>query len=536
MSDAPSSLRSKRALHHGFLNSVRRFPERPALDVGGAQTTYAELHRLACGLGGALEGARRGPGRNFTAVLGHRSRETMAGVLAALFRGHAYVPLNADYPLARTLDMLARTGATEIIVDEKAQGALHTLLPSLTGSTTFALPHLEDTSLLAERWPAHRFLGARECARASDWEPRSSSPAAPCYVLFTSGSTGTPKGVVVTHENVAAFLDSCNARYRFTPEDRFSQTFELTFDLSVFDLFAAWQCGGCVCCPSDAQMITPGRYIEQAALSVWFSVPSAGAFMRRMGALKPGQYPGLRLVLFCGEGLPVEVAAEFASAAPNAIVENLYGPTELTLACTVHRFEAESVARQAEMGLVPIGECLPGMRAIVVDETLRHVAPGSAGELLVTGPQLSAGYLDDPVRTGLAFVRPPGEADVFYRTGDRVRRPSAAGEPLVFLGRNDSQVKIRGFRVELGEVEAALRAVTKSEAAVVPWPRAGTSFEGLVGFVLAGATEPGEIFRQLRQRLPAYMMPNDLHVLREFPLNANGKIDRGALARKLAGD
>jgi amino acid adenylation domain-containing protein len=354
------------------------------------------------------------------------------------------------------------------------------------------------------------------------------------YLLFTSGSTGRPKAVMVSHGNATHFVEMAVRRYRIDPEDRLSQTFDLTFDLSVFDMFVAWTAGACLCCPSEGQKILPATYILGDRLSVWFSVPSIGLSMSRLRMLRPDQYPGLRLVLFCGEALPVEVAEAWQRAAPNAIIENLYGPTELTVACTAYTWRPDASAAESVRGVVPIGEPLPGMQALVVDEHCQEVSPGEDGELLMTGPQLSLGYLEDPVRTMAAFVQPPGRKDVYYRTGDRVRRPAQAGEPMHFLGRFDGQVKVRGHRVEVGEVEAALRERPGVDGAVVlPWPVTAAGADGLVAFVSGRVLDPDDLERSVRERLPTYMHPSAVHVLSEFPLNQNGKVDRRALASRL---
>ena len=160
----------------------------------------------------------------------------------------------------------------------------------------------------------------------ADFEPIPVDLKDFAYLLFTSGSTGRPKGVGVTHANATAFLHAVGERYDFGPDDRFSQTFDMTFDLSVFDMFVAWSAGGCLCVPTQRQLIKPGRFIEDHELTVWFSVPSTGVFMRRLGELKEGRYPSLRWSLFCGEPLPVAVADAWARAAPASTVENLYGP------------------------------------------------------------------------------------------------------------------------------------------------------------------------------------------------------------------
>jgi non-ribosomal peptide synthetase component F len=278
----------------------------------------------------------------------------------------------------------------------------------------------------------------------------------------------------------------------------------------------------------------PARYVQDARLTVWFSVPSTALLMNETHALAPGAFPGLRWSLFCGEALPVPVAAAFAAAAPGSVVENLYGPTELTLACTAHRFNADASGSPDDDGVVPIGEPFPGMEVRVVDEALHEVAPGERGELLMTGPQLALGYWDDPERTAAAFVVPPGEHRTFYRTGDRVQRPRGA-EPLRFLGRLDTQIKLRGYRVELGEIEAVLRQEAGlSRAVAIGWPRtASGGAEGVVAFIDDAGVDVDALLRRVEQRLPHYMVPRQVRVVERFPLNSNGKIDRKALRAML---
>jgi acyl-CoA synthetase (AMP-forming)/AMP-acid ligase II len=246
--------------------------------------------------------------------------------------------------------------------------------------------------------------------------------------------------------------------------------------------------------------------------------------------------PDLRWSLFAGEQLTLDQAAAWAAAAPGSTVENLYGPTELTIACTVHRWEGEQSVADAEHGVVPIGEPYPGMRALVADSELRPVARGEAGELLLTGPQVTLGYWKDPERTAAAFVVPPGEEAIFYRTGDRVRRP-VGEKPMTYLGRVDHQIKILGHRVELGEVEAALREVSGADAVVaLGWPRTASGASGIVAFLGDLEIDAAAVLEELKGRLPAYMVPRRIEQLDTLPLNANGKFDRRALLQRLEED
>jgi non-ribosomal peptide synthetase component F len=294
-------------------------------------------------------------------------------------------------------------------------------------------------------------------------------------------------------------------------------------------MFVTWEAGACVCCATQKQTIKPDAYIKDARLSVWFSVPGTAVFMRRLGTLKPEMYPHLRLSLFCGEALPAEVARQWALAAPNSVIENLYGPTELTIACTQYRWDSERSPGECERGIVPIGMPLPGMHALIVDSELREVPDGTDGELLMTGPQLSLGYWQDKHKTEQTFVRISGREPRYYRTGDRVRRPGP-NEPLLYLGRIDNQVKVLGHRIELGEIEAVIRQLSGVQGVVaLGWPVTEGGADGIEVFLESERLDIGALTMQLRQKLPVYMLPRNIRVIDRFPVNANGKYDRKAL-------
>ncbi|MCB9885705.1 MAG: amino acid adenylation domain-containing protein [Planctomycetes bacterium] len=522
----------------GFLASLERHPDRPALQVGGEVLTYRELAGRAFAIAAALGEAAVSEGPTLTAVFGQRSTTTFAGILGALFHGHGYVPLNPAFPIARTREMLERSGCRTLVVDGQAERQLPELLEGVTRELCVVLPDSEDASAHAQRWPHLRFVTqgdlkpAAECL-APPVDPGDVDPEGMAYLLFTSGSTGRPKGVMVRHRNVTAFVEAMVARYDLDETDRFSQTFDLTFDLSAFDMFVCWEVGGCLCCPTAAQKSLPARYILDCKLTVWFAVPSTAVLMNRLRMLKPDKYPSLRLSLFCGEALLEETMRAWQEAAPASICENLYGPTELTIACTLYRWDPQVSPAECERGVVPIGAAYPGMDVLIADANLVEVPPGEVGELLMTGPQLTMGYLDDPERTARAFVVPPGKQVVYYRTGDLVRRPIGSA-PLVYLGRADNQIKIQGYRVELGEVEQVLRDVSGAEVAVaLGWPRGGVVADSVVCFIDAGQVPVEQIRAEVVRRLPPYLQPSKIVVTEKWPLNSNGKIDRGALYEQL---
>jgi len=523
-----------RSLRSGFLRSAQQHPDRPALQLDAAVLSYAQLRARAASFAQTL-GAHAPAGEPaLTAVFAHRSVTAYAGVLGGLFRGHGYVPLNPGFPTDRTRAMLVRSQCRSLIVDTHGAAQLGEVLEGVELPLVLLLPDHADVSSFSARWPQHRFLGASDLVDGAGWTEGAVDPNGIAYLLFTSGSTGQPKGVMVAHRNAVPYMDAMVARYGVTEHDRFSQTFDLTFDLSVHDMFVCWDRGACLCAPTQAQKMFPGKYITDCGITMWFSVPSTAVLMSKLKMLKPGKYPGLRFSLFCGEALPVEIVNKWVEAAPGSVVENLYGPTELTIACTLYRWDPQLSPAQAELGVVPIGEPYPGMTLLVADEQLHEVPVGETGELLMTGPQLTLGYYQDAARTAAAFTVPPGRHEVFYRTGDRVRRP-APGQPLVYLGRMDNQIKIQGYRVELGEIEAVMRQEAGVDVAIaVGWPVTASGADGIVGFLGTDSADVAAIRERVISRLPPYMHPSELRLVSEFPLNANGKVDRKALLASLA--
>jgi len=541
---SPASIVPGSALHSGFQASASAYPDRPALVLADRSLTYAEIDATARQWAAALVAAAgRAPGR--VGLFAHRSQVSYIGMLAALYAGASVVPLNRTMPSERTRVMLQAAGVDVLLVDDASARQVRDVLADRP---------VPIVAPLGEAVPDAAGLGVRVLTRAD--VDRADGPAAPArpapedvaYLLFTSGSTGTPKGVPVTHANVAHFLAVNQERYGFGPEDRFSQTFDQTFDLAMFDLFMAWGAGAALVPLQPIQLLSPVRFVNESGLTVWFSVPSAFALLRRRGLLTPDCMPALRWSLFCGEALPRESAEAWQAAAPASTVENLYGPTEATIACTVHRWRGEESARQCVNGTVPIGRPYRGLRARILDEHDADVAAGEIGELCIAGPQVFPGYWRDDAQTAQRVLtersaQEHGGAEVrWYRTGDRAKR--LPDGDYACLGRLDSQVKILGYRIELGEVEAALRRLPGvADAAVVDVPADGDRPVELAAFVTradsaaaleSAVLEPAALDEGLRELVPAYMVPRTITVLGDLPVNANGKVDRKALRAEAA--
>lgn len=456
-----------------FRRSSGTWPDREALSIAGTSFTYAELDRWSDTIAAQLIAA--GATNQRVAVPAKRLASAYVSILGILKAGSSYVPL-PEGPPSRVQRMLKVCEA-------------RFLLGENTGPHGFQLVDLD----LPE-----------------DVRPVSLKNEE-AYVLFTSGSTGGPKGVSVSRANVAAYLRHLLTAYEFNEQDRFTQFFALTFDLSVHDLFVCWGAGACLCVPPDDNALRTAAFVRDERITVWFSVPSLPALMDRMRGLKPDAFPTVRHVFFCGEGLPYDTVRNFASAAPNAMLTNLYGPTEATIAITSHDMDRAELDRQ---GLVPIGKPFPGHKAIIEDE-----------ELCFCGPQITNGYLGLPEANAANFSDITGSGERWYRTGDRVRiDPDGT---MHYLGRIDHQLKVAGHRVEPGEVDALLTPLLAGGRAItVPVDEAGAV--RLVTFIDV-PSDTTALLSHCRAHLPPYMVPERILVQEHLPLTPHGKTDRHQL-------
>ena len=364
-----------------FSERVKAMPEAPALWHDSRTWSYAELGVLSRRFAGWLEqeGVKAG---SRVGILASRGATAYAGILGACWAGCTWVPLNPAHPQDRLSNLLQRAELDALIVDQAGAESLIGLeVPMLVLDPDMAL------------------------SEAVDHAPVPCQGDDLAYLMFTSGTTGVPKGVMITHAAIDHFLIVMQERYSIGPGDRVSQFFELTFDLSVFDVFMSLSFGATLCVLPETLRLGPAGFISEHKLTVWFSVPSAMVLMNRFRQLRPGAFPDLRLSLFCGEPLPADPVANWMAAAPDSVLENLYGPTEATLACLLQPCSSDLLVT-TERGCVAIGKPYPGMRAAIMDLERQMVrSDGEPGELLLAGPQLAAGYWQDSALTSWKSCR-----------------------------------------------------------------------------------------------------------------------------------
>lgn len=436
-------------------------------------------------------------------VLSNHRLEAYLTVLASVVGGHTFVPLNPKFPLPR-LRTIVDLADLHLVVHDAETSEL---------ADQLGRPLLDATQQTVGRGR----LGETP-ARLAALGERKLDPSAVAYTMFTSGSTGTPKGVPVTFASLTAYVHNLCQLVPLAVDARHTQFFDLSFDLSMHDIFVSQHSDGVLVGPSKIDHLMPGGYVRRERIDVWFSVPLLGAQLARAG--RPEGVDGVATMLFCGEALPMEtVAGCRAWLRDGGTVWNLYGPTEATIAFTGHCVgEDEPIVGSASIGR-PFGS----NRVAILQEdggTTAADTVGEEGELLLGGEQVFTGY-STPAPS--PFVDHLGEP--FYRSGDLVRVDHAG---LYYRGRVDSQVKYRGYRVELGEIEAAMRRTFGLHAVAVVLRGEGSDAELKAYYLAVEADAPPDL-AALGETLPPYMIPGTATALESMPTNANGKIDRKVL-------
>jgi len=505
-------------LLEGLKHTSLKYPEDIALILQDQTFTYKEMYSLAQKQASFLLAKSEKTSIKRVAIFSYRTWTAYIGTLSALMTGAAFIPLNPKFPDERNISILEQCQPDVIIVDNASIDKLINISKKVKLSSLIFFP---DGNIERFSGSGLNFLDQEAFISNEKIELPTISPDDDAYILFTSGSTGQPKGVPIKHKNVCSFLSYNQNRYKITNKDRLSQTFDQTFDLSVFDLFMAWCHGACLYAMRPIDLISPSKYINENKITIWFSVPSVISLLNKQGFLKENSFPTLRLSLFCGEPLLENQIASWANAAPNSVCENLYGPTELTIACSTYQWHHNG-KNISYNGVVSIGKLYEHLEYILIDENEK--VTDIEGELCVFGEQRFDGYLNSAIDA--CFVS--FHKKKYYRTGDRVRMDKSGN--LLYLGRTDQQVKINGYRVELGEIESVFAKISGVDRALVFCINGDNDAhtKKLAAYII-GSIHSNEILETAKKMLPAYMIPSQVKIEKNIPLNANGKIDRNLI-------
>ncbi|AZG48356.1 non-ribosomal peptide synthetase [Gordonia insulae] len=474
-----------------------------AVAISGTSTiTWSTLEAGTNQLARELVARGVGPG-DVVAICIPRSHLSVTSMIAVAKSGAAFVSIDPGHPPARLAEILADSGAvlglTSVAVAASAPAGIEWL------------PVDDETIELQLAGHSGSRLHTDELRRA----PRVDDLA---YLIYTSGSTGRPKAAAVSHQGLANLVANQRIILRLDQRSRVLHVASPSFDASIFEILMAL-------CTGAELVISPAGVFggdELATLIERHRVTHAVMTPSALGTLEPAAVPSLSRVISVGEACPPDLMRRWTRA--GRAFFNLYGPTEVTIWAT-------AAGPMHEGDDVTIGRAVPGVGALVLDQTLRPVPAGVPGELYLAGIQLARAYHRRSDLTATRFVPNPfGDGERMYRTGDRVVR-TASGN-LRYVGRTDFQLKIRGLRIEPGEVDAAILhhpLVTEVVSLGVPGPGGDDVLVAYAKLADGASADPKRILEQAGAHLPGYMVPHALVIVKEFRLTTSGKIDRRSL-------
>ncbi|ATB34301.1 non-ribosomal peptide synthetase [Melittangium boletus] len=506
------SLPELACFHELFAQRARTYAGRVAAVCDGRSITYEELDARANQIAHTLIARGLKP-ESVVSLMLDRGLDYMASILGVWKAGGAYMPVDLGHPERRIASML-ELGAARFAISSRA--------------------HAEKASSF---FPASQVLVIEELpATAPRTAPEVRTELAQlAYVIFTSGSTGVPKGAMLHHHGMLNHLFAKALDLGVGEQDVVAQIAVQTFDVSIWQMFSALLMGGRTAVLTGDDAWDPKRLfgqIQRERITVIQSVPAHMKAMLAELESAPGTYDlsSLRWLIMNGEGLPPDLCQRWFALWPRIPMMNMYGLTECSDDSCHHRILS---APSSDLTYMPINGTLQNHKIYVLDDALRPVPIGVAGELCIGGLGVGRGYAADPERTARVFVPDPFSAEPgarMYRTGDRVRYLDDGS--LVFLERLDHQIKLRGRRIDIGEIETALREHAQIKDAVVKAFSEAGAYTRLVAYMvprIKPAPLLSNVILHLQERVPEYMVPTDFVYLDEFPLTDNGKLDRKAL-------
>lgn len=490
--------------------SAERLPDKAAFVEEGKTVTFRELQSQAKALATQMIG--RGLFKKPVVVYMEKGVDVLVSFMGAAYSCNFYSPIDVDMPASRVNKIL-----------EVLDPAL--VITTAALKETFERYEYKGGFLLFED-ACHADI----CEEKIEAARRRGIDTDLLYVLFTSGSTGVPKGVTITHRSVIDYIDWVTETFAITEADSFGNQAPFYFDNSILDIYSTIRTGATTyIIPKNlfAQPVPLLEYLKEKKINTIFWVPSALIVVAKLKAFRNVDVSDtLKRVLFCGEVMPNKQLNVWRKYLPDVLYANLYGPTEITDACTYYIVDREF----ADDEPLPIGIPMANTDILVLNEKNEPVTGEEIGELCVRGTSLSMGYYHNPEKTEEAFVQNPLNPfvpEIIYRTGDLVKY-NEYGE-IIYLSRKDFQIKHMGHRIELGEIETAVSSLEEISLCCCLYDE---KRQKIVLF-LEEELEKSYINERISSLVPEYMLPNKVISLEKMPINANGKIDRVKLKELL---
>lgn len=490
--------------------TVRRLPDKTAFADERKEITFGQLRSQAMAL--ATYMIRNNLFKKPVVIYLEKGVDVLVSFMGAAYSCNFYSPIDVDMPASRVNKIL------------------EVLQPSLVVTSGELQSVFEQFDYKGDYLLFEEAIGGAVDGQAIETARNKGIDTDLLYVLFTSGSTGVPKGVTINHRSVIDYIDWVTETFEITEADSFGNQAPFYFDNSILDIYSTIKSGATTyIIPKNlfAQPVPLLEYLKEKKINTIFWVPSALIVVAKLKAFRNVDLSDtLRRVLFCGEVMPNKQLNTWRRFLPDVQYANLYGPTEITDACTYYIVDREFTDDEP----LPIGIPMANTDIIVLNDKNEPVTGDEIGELCVRGTSLSMGYYNNPEKTKEAFVQNPLNPyvpEIIYRTGDLVKY-NEYGE-IIYLSRKDFQIKHMGHRIELGEIETAVSSLEQIALCCCLYDE---KRQKIVLFI-EEELDKAYINERISSLVPEYMLPNKVVTLPDMPINANGKIDRVKLKEYL---
>lgn len=496
-------------------HTAESMPDKIAICDERGSITYSNYRKTSLAIAHRIIDIKRDRGIDLNSpvvVYMEKSKEVLVSFMGVAYSGGFYSPIDVDMPESRINKILEVLSPQVVITTRELKSA-------------FTGMNFEGECVVYEdvvRSESDESLVTEVTAKIIDTDL--------LYVLFTSGSTGVPKGVSINHRSVIDYTDWVTDTFGISDGDSFGNQAPFYFDNSILDIYSCMKTGATLYIIPKKLFFQPVpllEYIRDNGINTIFWVPSALIVVAKLKAFRNVDLTDtLKRVLFCGEVMPNKQLNIWRRYLPDVIYANLYGPTEITDACTYYIVDREFSDDES----LPIGVPMRNTDILVLNDQDKPVAGDEIGELCVRGTSLSMGYYNNPTKTSEAFVQNPLNPhvpEIIYRTGDLVKY-NDRGE-LIYLSRKDFQIKHLGHRIELGEIETAVSSMPEINMCCCLYD---DKHQRIVLFMDADLTRD-YIRESIEKLVPEYMIPGKVVYMQDMPINANGKIDRVKLKEML---
>ena len=491
-------------LHEPFFDSVKKFEQKTAVINDKIQLTYRQLDHFSDILSESILSINK-QNSKIIGILLEKGWEQIVSTLAILKSGFTYLPISIDNPASRVHKILSIAKVNLVISKRK-------YLPCLPSDIQTII--FDELDFYEEKKVTIRNLNQAEKL---------------AYVIFTSGTTDEPKGVMIEHKAALNTILDINKRFNVNENDVILSLSELSFDLSVYDIFGAFAAGATIVIPRNLSKKFPHHWyniVIQYHITIWNSVPTFMSMFMECVEKCPIDLD-IRLALLSGDWIPLNLPLKIKEFIPNCLTVSLGGATEASIWSIIYIIDKVDKRWRS----IPYGKPLSNQNVFVMNEEMSICKSNETGEICIEGAGLASGYLNNPQLTDRSFIIHPHTHKRIYKTGDLGRYLSDGN--IEILGRIDFQVKINGYRIELKEIEyILLKHPDILDAIIDAWGKDHLSQKTLIGYIKLKANSclcDEEIKEFLKNKIPGYMIPHHYIYIDEIPLSSNGKIDRKCL-------